>query len=69
MQATEALKLVLGVGEPLIGRYLVYYALRGHSHLIAMERNPACPLCGAHPTILGLPGWNGGRDKGKPCGT
>jgi molybdopterin/thiamine biosynthesis adenylyltransferase len=51
MQATEALKIALGIGRPLMGRYYVYYALQGASHLITIEKNPACPLCGKNPTI------------------
>jgi len=51
MQATEALKIALNIGTPLIGRYVVYYALSGQSHLMTVEKNPGCPLCGEKPTI------------------
>jgi adenylyltransferase/sulfurtransferase len=54
MQATEALKIALGVGRPLMGRYFIYNALRGDWHSIVVERNPKCPLCGESPTIRGL---------------
>jgi molybdopterin/thiamine biosynthesis adenylyltransferase/rhodanese-related sulfurtransferase len=51
IQATEALKLVLGIGDPLIGRYLLYDALDGSFREVRLRRDPACPVCGEHPTI------------------
>jgi adenylyltransferase/sulfurtransferase len=54
LQATEAIKLVLGVGRPLIGRLLTYDALAMRWHEIAVPKDPACPVCGAHPTITAL---------------
>lgn len=45
-QATEALKLLLGIGEPLIGRLLMVDALRMSFRAVAVERDPACPACG-----------------------
>jgi adenylyltransferase/sulfurtransferase len=51
IQATEALKLILGVGEPLVGRFLVYDALGMRFREIALRRDPECAACGAHPTI------------------
>jgi adenylyltransferase/sulfurtransferase len=45
-QATEALKLVLGIGEPLIGRVLMIDALRMRFRSIAVDRDPHCPACG-----------------------
>jgi sulfur-carrier protein adenylyltransferase/sulfurtransferase len=51
IQGTEALKLVLGVGEPLIGRLLLYDALAGSFDEVAVRRDPACPVCGDAPTI------------------
>lgn len=54
LQAMEALKLILGVGEPLTGRLLVYDALSGRTRLLKWHRDPNCPLCGDHPTITGL---------------
>jgi adenylyltransferase/sulfurtransferase len=51
LQAAEAIKLVLGVGEPLVGRLLLVDALRTSFRELALERDPACPLCGAHPSI------------------
>lgn len=54
IQATEVLKLVLGIGKPMIGKFLVYGALDANFHLITVERNLSCPLCGDKPSIKGL---------------
>lgn len=54
IQATEAVKLVLGKGEPLIGRLLLYDALAMKFREIKIKRNPECPLCGDNPTIKEL---------------
>jgi sulfur-carrier protein adenylyltransferase/sulfurtransferase len=51
IQGAEALKLVLGIGEPLIGRLLLYDALAGTFDEVAVRRDPACPVCGDAPTI------------------
>jgi sulfur-carrier protein adenylyltransferase/sulfurtransferase len=54
IQATEAVKWILGIGEPLVGRFLVYDALRMQFRVIRLPRDPDCPVCGAHPTIREL---------------
>ena len=54
LQATEALKLILGIGEPLIGRLLLYDALDMSFDLITLPKRPACPMCGENPTITEL---------------
>ena len=54
MQATEAVKLVLGLGEPLIGRLLTYDALGMRFREVKLRRDPKCPLCGNAPTIKDL---------------
>lgn len=54
LQATEALKLLLGVGEPLIGRLLLYDALASNFESIRLKKNPSCKLCGPNPTVTGL---------------
>ncbi|MCZ7539764.1 MAG: molybdopterin-synthase adenylyltransferase MoeB [Anaerolineae bacterium] len=54
LQATEALKLVLGIGEPLVGRLLLYDALDMTFDTIILPRRAACPLCGDTPTITEL---------------
>jgi adenylyltransferase/sulfurtransferase len=46
LQATEALKLVLAIGEPLIGRLVVYDALRARFRELQLRRDPACGTCG-----------------------
>jgi molybdopterin/thiamine biosynthesis adenylyltransferase/rhodanese-related sulfurtransferase len=51
LQANEALKLVLKIGEPLIGRLLLVDALGAHMREIAIERDAACALCGTGPSI------------------
>jgi adenylyltransferase/sulfurtransferase len=54
IQATEAVKLILGTGEPLIGRLLLYDALAMKFRELKLRRNPECPVCGDHPTITKL---------------
>lgn len=54
IQATEAVKLIVGIGEPLIGRLLVYDALEMSFRALKLRKNPQCPMCGEHPTITGL---------------
>jgi adenylyltransferase/sulfurtransferase len=54
IQATETVKLILGIGEPLVGRLLLYDALGMHFRELKLRRNPECPICGDHPTITGL---------------
>jgi adenylyltransferase/sulfurtransferase len=51
VQATEAIKLVLGAGEPLVGRLLVYDALEMRFHEFAFPRRTDCAVCGDHPSI------------------
>ena len=51
LQANEALKLLLGIGEPLVGRLLLFDALAGELNEVAIRRDPDCPVCGEHPTI------------------
>jgi molybdopterin/thiamine biosynthesis adenylyltransferase/rhodanese-related sulfurtransferase len=51
LQANEALKLLLGIGDPLVGRSLLFEALEGSFTEIKLRRDPECPVCGEHPTI------------------
>jgi sulfur-carrier protein adenylyltransferase/sulfurtransferase len=51
LQANEALKLALGVGEPLVGRLLLFDALETQFTEITLRRDPDCPVCGDQPTI------------------
>jgi adenylyltransferase/sulfurtransferase len=54
LQALEALKLVLCVGEPLIGRLVLFDALRLRFRELELRKDPDCPVCGARPTITEL---------------
>jgi molybdopterin/thiamine biosynthesis adenylyltransferase/rhodanese-related sulfurtransferase len=54
IQATETVKLILGIGESLVGRLLLYDALGMHFRELKLRKNPECPICGDHPTITKL---------------
>jgi adenylyltransferase/sulfurtransferase len=54
IQANETLKLILGIGEPLIGRFLVFDALRMKFRELKLRKDPDCPVCGTHPTVTEL---------------
>jgi bacteriocin biosynthesis cyclodehydratase domain-containing protein len=54
VQATETVKLLLGKGEPLIGRLLTYDALGMRFREVRLRKDPKCPLCGEAPTIHDL---------------
>jgi len=51
LQASEALKLALDIGDPLIGRLLLFDALSAEFTEVKLRRDPDCPVCGEHPTI------------------
>ena len=54
IQATEAVKLIIGRGEPLIGRLKLYDALEMELKTIRVRKDPSCPICGENPTITEL---------------
>jgi sulfur-carrier protein adenylyltransferase/sulfurtransferase len=54
IQATETIKLILGIGEPLIGRLLLVDALKMRFRELKLRKNPECPVCGTHPTVTHL---------------
>jgi sulfur-carrier protein adenylyltransferase/sulfurtransferase len=54
LQATEALKLILGIGEPLIGRLLLYNALDMSFEFVRLRKNPKCKICGSEPEVTEL---------------
>jgi adenylyltransferase/sulfurtransferase len=54
VQATETVKLLLGKGDPLIGRLLTYDALGMRFREVRLRRDPKCPLCGEAPVIRDL---------------
>ncbi|HKW25525.1 MAG TPA: molybdopterin-synthase adenylyltransferase MoeB [Terriglobales bacterium] len=69
MQATEAIKLILGKGESLIGRLLLVDALGMRFRELKLRKNPDCPACGTHPTVTKLIDYNefcGIRGEEKP---
>jgi len=63
IQATETIKILLGIGEPLVGRLLLYDALAMSFDELKLRRDPSCPLCGSAPTITEL------QDYTTFCGT
>ena len=54
IQATETIKLILGIGEPLIGRLLLVDALAMSFRTLKLRKNPECPVCGTHPAVTEL---------------
>jgi molybdopterin/thiamine biosynthesis adenylyltransferase/rhodanese-related sulfurtransferase len=54
IQATEAIKLILGIGDPLIGRLLLYNALDLSFEFVNLRKNPKCKVCGPNPEVTGL---------------
>ncbi len=69
IQATEVIKLILGQGQPLIGRLLLVDALGMKFRELKLRKNPECPVCGAHPTVTKLIDYNefcGIRGEEKP---
>jgi molybdopterin/thiamine biosynthesis adenylyltransferase len=53
LQATEAIKIILGQGDLLVGRLLTYDSLRMTFRTLKLRRDTGCPTCGEHPTITG----------------
>ena len=75
VQATEAIKILVGIGEPLIGRLLTYDALGMRFREVKLRRDPKCPLCGESPSITDLSIHREGGaaacaidDNGRPAG-
>ncbi len=72
IQATETVKLILGKGEPLIGRLLLYDALAMRFRELKLRKNPECPVCGENPTIKELIDYHefcGVAREGEEAGT
>jgi molybdopterin/thiamine biosynthesis adenylyltransferase/rhodanese-related sulfurtransferase len=61
IQATEAIKVILGIGEPLAGKLLVFDALKMRFRELKLAKDPDCPVCGTRPTITDL------RESGASC--
>ena len=67
LQAIETIKLILGIGDPLIGRLLHFDALKVHFRELKLRRDPHCPVCGENPTIFGPIDYDefcGAREEG-----
>jgi adenylyltransferase/sulfurtransferase len=73
IQAAEAVKLIVGIGDPLLGRLMVHDALRQSWDVLAVHKNPDCAVCGEHPTVTalvdyqdfcGMPGGSAPADEG-----
>jgi len=54
LQANEALKLILEIGEPLIGKLLIFDALTTEFNIVKLRKDKKCPLCGENPTVKEL---------------
>jgi molybdopterin/thiamine biosynthesis adenylyltransferase len=54
IQATEAIKLILKKGKPMIGQFLIYQSLETEFRMFQIRKNPSCPLCNGEPKIQGL---------------
>jgi adenylyltransferase/sulfurtransferase len=54
IQVTEAIKLLTGIGEPLLGRLMIYDALEMEYRKLAVRKDPNCAICGENPTVTGL---------------
>jgi sulfur-carrier protein adenylyltransferase/sulfurtransferase len=59
IQSTEAVKLIVGIGEPLIGRLIVHDALRQSWDTLRVRKDPACAVCGENPTVTELIDYEG----------
>ncbi|HEX9406920.1 MAG TPA: ThiF family adenylyltransferase, partial [Thermoanaerobaculia bacterium] len=59
IQAIETIKLITGIGEPLIGRLLLFDALRMEFRRLKLKKDPNCAICGEHPTIAQLIDYEG----------
>ena len=59
----EIIKLILKIGNPLIGKFLIYGALNTYFEIMTVGKNPDCPLCGEKPSIKGL----NNDDNGDSC--
>ncbi|HVN97464.1 MAG TPA: ThiF family adenylyltransferase [Syntrophorhabdaceae bacterium] len=67
VQATEIIKLILGIGEPMIGKYYIYNALSLTARFIVTGRSVDCPLCGTNPRITSLSGEGSVSYENEEC--
>ncbi|MBU6302385.1 MAG: molybdopterin-synthase adenylyltransferase MoeB [Verrucomicrobia bacterium] len=68
LQALEAIKLILGIGEPLVGRLVHFDALGFRFREIKLRRDPECPVCGENPTVRALIDYEQFCGGGPPAG-
>ena len=54
IQATETVKIILGMGQTLAGRFLIYDAMKMRFRELTLRKDPDCPVCGTHPTVTAL---------------
>jgi molybdopterin/thiamine biosynthesis adenylyltransferase/rhodanese-related sulfurtransferase/molybdopterin converting factor small subunit len=54
IQATEAVKIILGMGQTLAGRFLIYDAMKMRFRELTLRKDPECPVCGTNPTVTAL---------------
>lgn len=66
VQATEAIKVLLGIGEPLIGRMLIFDALEMNFRRVQIPHDRDCAVCGDHPTITELSDYKQGCEVSRP---
>src|SRR5882757_2216215 len=69
IQATEVIKLILGQGDPLIGRLLLVDSLGMRFRELKLRKNPVCPVCGTHPTVTELIDYDQFCGVAPPSGT
>jgi len=69
IQVTEAIKLLTGIGDPLVGRLMIYDALEMSYRSVTVRKDPECPLCGKNPTISGLVDYDEFCGVVSPAGT
>ncbi len=67
VQATEVVKLILGIGTPMIGKFFIYNPLTLTMRFVETGKNINCPLCGESPVITELTVLDGGEDLGGSC--
>ncbi len=63
VQATEVVKLILGIGTPMMGRFFIYNPLTLTMRFVETAKNSDCPLCGKAPLITAPVGNNSGKDR------
>ncbi|GAB3372495.1 molybdopterin-synthase adenylyltransferase MoeB [Azotobacter armeniacus] len=68
IQATEVIKQILGIGDPLIGRLLMFDALSMRANELQIQKDPSCPICGTSPSITALQDYQAFCGSAAPSG-